>query len=208
MSGTINVLEVRRWAEYTLGQLDDYPDWLIDLIEFDQAPFHIYEVIGFSPASVSVDEDKALKGIALARGRTIESCSQGEAINALDLNLAILERFKAEFPFLADTIKKDVKPPQFEPPWQETSLDLEEELYRECIKGHKLYGIKAKAVARRQDNDDVLYELVNGSGEYAVVHLTWNKEKTPDWPWSEIYKSYEDWKTNRYLPDVQAWHSQ
>lgn len=193
MSGAIDVPETRRWAEHVLGEIDEYPNWLIDLIEFDKSPFHICQVIGFSPsASLSADEDSALKGIALARGRAIDStiCSQNKAIDALRRNSDLLDRFRREFPFLADTINEAIEPPQFEAPWEPVTSDFSGELQNEVPIGHILHGVPTMAIARRGDCDDFLFKLNDDSGRYAIVHLTWRKEVNPAWPATEML---DDW---------------
>jgi len=47
------------------------------------------------------------------------------------------------------------------------------ELGRELTPGHPMYGLPVAAVARSTAQDDVLFELLDGSGRYAEVHLTW-----------------------------------
>ena len=49
------------------------------------------------------------------------------------------------------------------------------ELYSEVGERHVLYGIKARPVGHRQDCDDALFELLDGSGRFAVVHLGQSK---------------------------------
>ena len=50
---------------------------------------------------------------------------------------------------------------------------LERQLAAEISAKDELWGHRATAIARRQDNDDVLYEI-DGIG-FVVVHLTWTK---------------------------------
>lgn len=81
-------------------------------------------------------------------------------------------------------------------PWRPTApgLDapgLEAELAREVGPGHVLAGRPAVAVARRTDNDDVLFHLTDGPALLAVVHLTWTgqRERKPEWPHTVLYHS-------------------
>jgi hypothetical protein len=67
-----------------------------------------------------------------------------------------------------------------------------DELHRECGLRHPLRGVAVSALASREDTDDVLFRLEDGSGRVAVVHLTWRKESGPDWPHATI------------LPDLAA----
>jgi hypothetical protein len=57
---------------------------------------------------------------------------------------------------------------------------FEGELRREMPAGHALHGREVRAVARRDDRDDVAFEVA-GAG-LCVVHLTWQRETDPRWP--------------------------
>jgi hypothetical protein len=91
-------------------------------------------------------------------------------------------------------------------PWQhvtdEQARRSEGELRREVSTNHVLSGKTCRAVARRQDCDDVLFE-VDGVG-FAVVHLTWSRENGPNWPNTEVYASLGDWIERRMKPDYEA----
>ena len=89
-------------------------------------------------------------------------------------------------------------------PWENYENDSsasEKELTRELCKEHVLYGVKVKAVAHRCDCDDVLFELSNFSHKYAVVHLTFSREKDPSYPSFELYNDIEAWVSGRMKPD-------
>jgi len=66
-------------------------------------------------------------------------------------------------------------------PWHRLEEDgaqvagIESELQRELSVGQSLYGLPARAIGRRQDDDDVLFSIEDGSGRVAVVHLTWTR---------------------------------
>ena len=70
---------------------------------------------------------------------------------------------------------------------------LEEELPRELCPEHVLKGIAATALGRRWRRDDVLFLLADG--RFAQVHLTWHQESDPQWPDTQIYESFEAWKS-------------
>jgi len=72
---------------------------------------------------------------------------------------------------------------------------MSQELRRELSVGHPLYGLPVRATGRRQDSDDVLYAIEDGSGRFAVVHLTWwqSLPERPPWPWTVIYDSFDAW---------------
>jgi hypothetical protein len=77
-------------------------------------------------------------------------------------------------------------------PWYWTDQDLSGQLYKEITNEHILFGKKVKTLARRQDKDDVLYEVDNSDLKYAVVHLTWSENFHEDGNFP-ITTVYEDW---------------
>ena len=63
-------------------------------------------------------------------------------------------------------------------PWQPIDTPSEAdalrvELSRELPPAHPLSGLPIRAIARRRDDDDVLFAIEDGSGRVASVHLTW-----------------------------------
>lgn len=94
-----------------------------------------------------------------------------------------------------------------EPWWSTESHDgafhtgFKRELESEVGDGHPLKGIETRLIARG-NGDDALFELLDGSGRYAVVHLTWARHPEPvPWPVTELYKSLESFVTDRMIPD-------
>ena len=83
-------------------------------------------------------------------------------------------------------------------PWEPIdSADCErfaDEYAVEIGKGHPLYGVPVRAVARRADCDDVLFRLLRHLCEYAVVRLTWSGREEPDpqRPGCKIYADEAD----------------
>jgi hypothetical protein len=87
-------------------------------------------------------------------------------------------------------------------PWEPTNVDFAAELAREVGRDHALYGKRAIAVARRVDQDDVLFLLPDGPAPLAVVHLTYaGRERSPEWPSTQLYQSLEDWMERRMRTD-------
>jgi len=86
-------------------------------------------------------------------------------------------------------------------PWYWTDQDLSTQLDREINLDHPLKNISVKTIARRQDRDDVLFQLPDG--KYALVHLTWQQYPHPDssWPTTNIFDSWEDVYINKILAD-------
>ena len=73
--------------------------------------------------------------------------------------------------------------------------------------GHILASKILKSVARRQDNDDALFELDNDVYKYAVVHLTWTQKRLADsrYPFTDVYKDWNDLYVKRILKDKEDW---
>lgn len=71
----------------------------------------------------------------------------------------------------------------------ETRKALEAELYREVMTGHVLFGQAVSAKALGGSGDDVVYQLQDG--RYAVVHLTWHIETSPEFPFTVTFNDFE-----------------
>jgi hypothetical protein len=81
-------------------------------------------------------------------------------------------------------------------PWHEDrNPAFAQELRRETCQGHVLHGLPVSPLACRQDCDDVLFAIEDGTGRVAVVHLTYSKETNPFWPNAELFPSLEAWLT-------------
>jgi hypothetical protein len=82
----------------------------------------------------------------------------------------------------------------FAPINEEDRFGFEQELRLELKSGHPLFELPVRALGRRFDQDDVLYEIVDGSDRVAQVHLTWagDKEKPP-WPDHALFNSFAEW---------------
>ena len=104
--GAITADEFKKWLEIVLMDTptEELPNYFFDLIDFNQAQFHLTTVIGFSPSNdLSRYEKYAVEGIAYIRKvRSLIDMSVKEetALKALQNNPQILERFKKFFPFV------------------------------------------------------------------------------------------------------------
>jgi hypothetical protein len=84
-------------------------------------------------------------------------------------------------------------------PWSPLKDDehaegLKAEFLREVGRGHALFGVPVLPIAKRAGSDDVLFQLLDGSGRVAVVHLTWvGGRESPPWPGTAIFSSLEAW---------------
>lgn len=91
-------------------------------------------------------------------------------------------------------------------PWHsvdaERATGLVREFEREVGPMHVLHGKKVRAIAARQDCDDVLF-AIEGAQTCAVVHLTWimKTETNPNFPSTEVFPTIEEWHRSRMIPD-------
>lgn len=93
-------------------------------------------------------------------------------------------------------------------PWWSTTESpalasgYERELAAELGMDHPLFGLPLSAVAKHDGTDDVLFQLLDGSGRVAVVHLTWARRPEPSpWPGFELFQSLEAFEVARMQPD-------
>lgn len=90
-------------------------------------------------------------------------------------------------------------------PWievrREDRAELQTELYLEVGNDHPLYGIPVTALAKRQDRDDVLFSLKDGSDRVAVVHLTWTTPNHGSFPRVTFLQSLDQWSISVMGPD-------
>jgi len=82
------------------------------------------------------------------------------------------------------------------------------ELYSELCQHHVLFGLQARPIAHRQDCDDFLFELLDGTGRFAVVHLTFaqHPETDPRWPETVIYKDWAEF-VQTMKEDAADWNT-
>lgn len=70
---------------------------------------------------------------------------------------------------------------------------FEDEYAAEIAKGHPLYGVSVRAIARWNDGDEVLFRVLRHLLEYAVVRLTWSgREESHDEPRFAIFTDEND----------------
>ncbi len=87
---------------------------------------------------------------------------------------------------------------EFLTPWLPVggqALRLQQELASELGSSHCLKGREMRAVAFRQDCDDVLFVSTDDPPLVAVVHLTSTNrpEQDPRWPETALFDSMQDW---------------
>lgn len=79
------------------------------------------------------------------------------------------------------------------------------ELRREVCESHPLFGVAVRPLGSRQDCDDVLFSLLDGSNRFAVVHLPFaqHPESDPTWPKTRLFDSWEQFEREVMIPDNQ-----
>jgi sporulation protein YlmC with PRC-barrel domain len=92
-------------------------------------------------------------------------------------------------------------------PWDkvEEGNHFDKELKQELSFFHQLRWRRFKAVGKRQDRDEVLFEIKSGRNKYFVVHLTYRKEKSIDYPRACFYRDWNDVYTSLILIDHKQW---
>jgi hypothetical protein len=84
--------------------------------------------------------------------------------------------------------------------WSELTRDevvrITAELASELCLTHALNGLALTAVARRDRRDDFLFRREDGQDGCFVVHLTWRKESSADWPYTTQFSSLDDFSAN------------
>ena len=77
-------------------------------------------------------------------------------------------------------------------PFADGSQDdaLVPEFRREAPASHVLANVALRTVGTN-DADNVLFELLDGSGRFAAVHLTFNRETDPSWPDTKVFENWE-----------------
>ena len=97
-------------------------------------------------------------------------------------------------------------------PWEliDSSLGdgIKDELLKEINGDHPLHKVNCEPVAKRIDNDDVLFRINPHLCEYAVVHLTWSGKKEVDskWPHVDFFADTDDLYKERLKPDYEEYN--
>ena len=90
--------------------------------------------------------------------------------------------------------------PTLPPKWRNIKPEdvgkLEAELAHETCAGHPLYNARVQALYRRYPHNDVLFNVFQLDFPYYCVHLTWNKEVSPLWPYITRFTSIQDFCEN------------
>jgi len=86
---------------------------------------------------------------------------------------------------------------------------LARELRSELCSEHVLFGIPVVAIGGRQDCDDVLFRLLDGSDRLAIVHLTYaqHPEPNPIWPETRFFNNWDHFVRDEMMPEHESWTS-
>ena len=79
---------------------------------------------------------------------------------------------------------------------QEERSKFSDELKNEISEHHPTAGIELIAVARLEGRDDFLFQNLGADDDWFVVHLTWRKEASFDFPWTTHFASFSDFRAN------------
>ena len=64
-----------------------------------------------------------------------------------------------------------------------------------------MFGVPVKMLARDGGSDETLFQILDGSGRVAVVHLTWAKgRERPPWPCTRIYPNLQVFAVEEMIP--------
>lgn len=91
----------------------------------------------------------------------------------------------------------------------EFGRELEQELRKELRDIHLLYPYRAsaRAIAKREDRDDVLFWLPRGDQAMAIVHLIWKGDRETDesWPRTRLLNSLAEFVERELVPANAEW---
>ncbi len=139
----------------------------------------------------------------------------------IDIDIAGLFRHVID-----DFIKSEPPISFVEEPWESITIDqkiaFENELKKEIGQDigllsrllnsknkHVMSGFDFSAICTSGMNDDVLFSIYNNKGsdnDLALVHLTWKqKQEKGNYPKTEFYKDFDDFKYNKMIPDKIEW---
>ncbi len=94
-------------------------------------------------------------------------------------------------------------------PWKrlDDPTPYEIELKKEVGFFHPLRWKMTRAIGIRTDRDDVLFEILipEGRAKFAVVHLTYSRQRSRKFPLTTFYKDWKDFYENRLLEDQRSW---
>jgi hypothetical protein len=85
-------------------------------------------------------------------------------------------------------------PPHWHALTESVRIALEAELQKELQVGHPLFGVPVKAIGQRDNQDDVLFQVLDGSGRVADIHMTYEgKGAVPPCPWCGFCENLDAW---------------
>jgi hypothetical protein len=80
------------------------------------------------------------------------------------------------------------------------------QLKRELSSMHPMYEMQTRLIGKKNDNDDALFEILDGTGRVAVVHLTWaTQEVKYPWPSTTFFSSLDEFVEKRMKEDHADW---
>jgi hypothetical protein len=88
--------------------------------------------------------------------------------------------------------------------WLGLAGSAEAELAREVGSGHPLHGATCRAVGFNGDDpNEFLFATDRPATPLAFVHLTWQAERDPGWPYTVCYQSWEGFRAEWQTPEAE-----
>lgn len=105
-ASAIDLSELNQWAVSVIDRMDtaEIPDYIYDLVSYNESLAGIYKVIGFHPDwNCLKEEEDALYGIAIKKNRNVFDIpiSPKRALQCLEKRSYIQDIFNQFFPFAA-----------------------------------------------------------------------------------------------------------
>jgi hypothetical protein len=109
-----------------------------------------------------------------------------------------VNRFGGERPMLQGPPDDFVWPDSWRPLAGESFVStLDAELQREVCPGHPLSRVACRAVARNlEDGNEFVFATAHPDMPVAFVHLTWQVERSPRYPYTMGYPSWEAFRSS------------
>lgn len=101
------------------------------------------------------------------------------------------------------SIPPEIEIIKWQDPWYaHSSNEIDKTLKSNLPAGHVLFGEEVRSVARRKDNDDVLFYLPGNDVQFAIVHLTYSKETDPKFPHTVLLSTIEELRA-KIVADIE-----
>lgn len=106
LSSSIDTAELRAWGMKVIENMEDYPLYLLGLINFDGPRFHIYKIIGFIPNdAISKNACRTIDQLALYRKNILsDSMIRKDATRQDWIDIDTVQKFNKIFKGVLDPV--------------------------------------------------------------------------------------------------------